>query len=111
MNIYKELLERGFKVIFYNKANLEGYTIHSRMNYRIYLQNNTIDLIVELLGRDKYFWLKDSYDVYLEINEDISNAEIYYTHKDEEAIDVKDKLEDIIKFLPKYYDYKKLDED
>lgn len=114
MNTYKELLERGFKVIFYNKKDIDGYSLSSRMNYRLDLQydeyKGNVDLIIELLGRDKYFWLKDVISLYIELSEGLEEAEIYYiTDSDRETIDIKDKLEDILRLIPREYNYEDLD--
>lgn len=108
MNIYKELLERGFKVIFYNNGNLDGYVLSSRTNYKKNLNlekyEGVVSLIVDLLGRDKYFWLEDVDAIYIEVSESLDAKELYYVLGDKEAIDIKDKFEDILKLIPKEYE-------
>lgn len=115
MEIYKQLLNTGFKPIYFNNGNLEGYSLESRLNYRKMLNlekyEATTDLIIELLGRDKYFWLNNVDSLYIEIDENLKCAELYWQYEsDGEAIDITDKLEDILNLLPKEYEYVTLDD-
>jgi len=114
MEIYKQLLDTGFTPVYFNNGNLEGYMIESRLNYRQFLNlekyKGTVDLIIELLDRDKYFWLNNVDNLYIEIDEHLKCAELYWEYEnDREAINITDKFEDILKLLPKDYEYETLD--
>lgn len=114
MEIYKQLLETGFKPIYYNNGDLEGYVIESRLNYRKLLNleryEGVVDLIINHLGRDNYFWLNNVDSLYIEIDENLKCAELYWQDKnDSEAVDITDKLEYILNLLPKEYQYETLD--
>ena len=113
MEIYKQLLDTGFTPVYFNNGNLEGYMIESRLNYRQFLNlekyKGTVDLIIELLDRDKYFWLNNVDNLYIEIDEHLKCAELYWEYEnDREAINITDKFEDILKLLPKDYEYETL---
>jgi hypothetical protein len=109
MEIYKQLLDTGFKPIYYNNGNLDGFVIKSRLNYRKMLNlekyYGVVDLIIEYLGRDDYFWLNDIESTYIEVDDKLECAELYWeTQTGKDAIDITDKFKDILKLIPKEYE-------
>lgn len=110
--MYKILLNKGFKPVYYTNDDWfeEGRNCKSRLFYRYRLESkellhsvfNTLDIF------DEYFFVLENDDVVVEIesDEDLNGFWLYFYNMDIDDYDVpKDKLNDLFNVIPNQFTF------
>lgn len=107
--MYRALLNKGFKPIYYTNDNYIDVTpSKSRLFYRLRITNDDlINSILNVLGKyDKYFSILLNRDlvVQIEIDEYLESFWFYLLNTNEDSFEIcKEDMEKVINVLPNKY--------
>jgi len=104
--MYKELIDKGFKPIYYTNSDWEETRkTDSRLFYRYDLKTKEIiNIVLNILNIfDEYFWIMQCEDLicYIETDENITYTFLYFYNVDAEAYEMTiENTDEVVKVLP-----------
>jgi hypothetical protein len=114
--MYKILLEKGFKPIYYTNDDFLKVTRNkSRVSYRLEIRedNSLINVIYNTLNiYDKYFYTLQEKEAvyYIEFDEDLESAYLYIYNVDTGNYEIPEsKWEDLLRILPNKFNFEHCD--
>jgi len=113
--MYKEMLNKGFKPIYYTNDDwFESRTCNTRLFYRYDVNDstllNSIFNILDIYG--KYYWILEDKDVVIQIETDEEAQEfwLYFYNTGLENYEIpKDKLQELFNIIPNAFEFEHSD--